>query len=179
MNEWKPGEAKDAERVAAFELYISANLEGKRRSVRSIAQELGISQQTIFRWKKEDDWDVKVNATLSKAAQSAETLSNEVKRRVRLGLLDGLDSLRKIAVSADRDADKVAAVVALAKISTMVEAITQGASGSGEVSQVLPDFKDDIEKCPAPMSIPTTTSPPSLEDLGLEESLLTTKEIPL
>ena len=147
---------KKAERTKAFELYMSAAATGKRRSLRSIAQELGVALKTIQRWRDADDWDPKINKILTEAAGAAETHANAIRRRVRQGLLDGLDQLNKIAKTANRDADRIHAVRALADIASKVEAIVSGASGA-DSSTALSDFKDDVEW---PDESPTTPSTP-------------------
>src|SRR4030095_14698419 len=87
----------EADRLKAFELYLNASNGGKFRSLRSIASEVGVSSVTIARWKEVDHWDDKLNKALATTANTQESTSNAVKRKVRKGLLDGIDELHKMA----------------------------------------------------------------------------------
>lgn len=166
-------QAKTDERKKAFEIYCTATAEGRRRSFRSIAQELGVHINTVINWKNDDEWEKRLGRILDQSATTTETLSQAIKRRVRSGLLDGLDELAKIATEGKKDADKIAAVRALGDIAMKLEAISSGAGGGGKTED-LPSFKDDLVQepsCPPATSEATptierdrsteTTSPPS------------------
>ena len=137
-------ERPQADRLKAFEMYLSASTSGKSRSLRSIGAELGVSSMTISRWREVDKWDEKISKVLSEAATGAETTSNALKRRVRQGLLDGLSQLQHIAMNGSQDRDKIAAVKALADIAIRIEAITAAATaGQGEAVKTI-EFDDSL-----------------------------------
>lgn len=147
-------QAKTNERIKAFELFCEANAAGQRRSLRSIAQELGVHQVTVQGWATKDEWQTKLQRMLDQSANTTETLSQAIKRRVRSGMLDGLDELKRLAIGAKRDSDRIAATKALADIAMRMEAIAAGAGGGGK-NEDLPQFQDDLAEEP---SCPPATS---------------------
>ena len=171
-------ERPEADRVKAFELYMTAAQTGKPRSHRQIAAELGVSSMTIGRWSKVDDWDGKVNKILAQTAQTTETTSQAVRRRVRIGLLNGLDELQKITTDKSSSAkDKIDAVKAIAGIALKIEAFTSGAFGKEASAQKPIEFNDDLEDVKWQ---PTTElpSPPEGSADVIEEKPLPTPEVP-
>lgn len=159
-------ERPQADRLKAFEMYLSASTAGKSRSLRSIGAELGVSSMTISRWREVDKWDEKISKVLSEAATGAETTSNALKRRVRQGLLDGLSQLQNIAMHGDHDRDKIAAVKALADIAIRIEAITAAATaGQGESDKKILEFDDNL---PEEGPWTTTEKPLKLDESGVE-----------
>lgn len=139
-----PNAPKDAERLKAWELYLSSNTEGKPRSLRSIAGTLGLNPATVRRWASVDGWEQKVNAILSQSAQTAEATQNAIKRQVRRGLLDGLGELRRLALGAQKEADRVSAVKALVDIAIRIEAVTAAASAGKSESADVAEFNDEL-----------------------------------
>ena len=153
-------ERPQADRIKAFEMYLSASTSGKSRSLRSIGAELGVSSMTISRWREVDKWDEKISKVLSEAATGAETTSNALKRRVRQGLLDGLSQLQHIAMNGAQDRDKIAAVKALADIAIRIEAITAAATaGQGEAVKTI-EFDDSLPEEDKWQTITETSSLP-------------------
>lgn len=146
---------KEAERLKAYELYLNANLQGKRRSMRSIALELGVNPTTVTRWAEMDGWSQKVHAALLQTTQAAEATQNALKRLVRRGLLDGLTELHRIATKADRESDRIGAVRAMVDIALRIDAVT-AAAGGGKDEQQPANFSDDL-----PAEEPTCPSVPS------------------
>jgi hypothetical protein len=135
----------DAERLKAFELFLESNTSGKHRSNRQIASTLGVSAMTIGRWREVDKWDEKVGKVLTESANASESTVNALKRRVRKGLLDGLNHLQTIATDEDTPArDRIAAVKALADIAVRLDAVV-AASGAGSAQANVPEFDDTLE----------------------------------
>ena len=135
----------DAERLKAFELFLESNVSGKNRSNRQIASTLGVSAMTIGRWREVDKWDEKVGKVLTESANASESTVNALKRRVRKGLLDGLNHLQNIATDVKTPArDRIAAVKALAEIAVKMDAVV-AASGAGSAQANLPEFDDTLE----------------------------------
>lgn len=135
----------EAERLKAFELYLESNVEGKHRSNRQIAAALGVSAVTIGRWREVDKWDEKVSKVLVESAGASESTVNALKRRVRKGLLDGLEHLQNIATDPKTPArDRINAVKALAEIAVRMDAVV-AASGAGQARGTVPEFDDSLE----------------------------------
>jgi hypothetical protein len=143
------GLEKPAERIKAFELYITAAADGKRRSFRSIAMELGVHETTVKRWYDNDDWAEKTRRMLDTTANTEETVSQHIRRLIRHGLIDGLRELGRLTCEADKDQDKIAATVALANIAGKMDAISSGAGGEQKDKTRDIQFKDDL---PVPVS---------------------------
>lgn len=140
--------AKDlGERLKAWELYLEASNGGKYRSLRNIASEIGVSSVTIARWKEVDGWDEKLKKILVQTAGTAESTSQAIKRRVRRGLLDGLDELHNMAKDTKlTPKDRIDAIKAISAIALKIEAVTSGAFGKdASNTQTVPDFSDDLE----------------------------------
>ena len=135
---------KQAERLKAFELYVTAAADGKRRSFRSIAMELGGHETTITRWHHTDGWDTKVSRILDVSANTEETVSQHIKRLVRDGLTDGLRELGRLAVKAEKDQDRIQATKTLAEIASKIDAISTGAGGTDKSQARDLTFKDDL-----------------------------------
>lgn len=157
----------DADRIKAFELYLHASTGGKYRSLRSIASEIGVSAMTVSRWREVDKWDEKIKKVLVQTSDTAESTSQAIKRRVRSGLLDGLDELHKMAKDRDLSAkDRIDAVKAISAIALKIDAVTAGAFGKDAAeANVAHDFNDDLETTWPP----TTERPSKPDDSGVEE----------
>lgn len=158
------------DRLKAWELYLEASTGGKYRSLRNIASELGVSQPTIARWKEVDKWDEQIKKTLAQTAGTAESTSQAIKRRVRRGLLDGLDELQNIATDTNlAPKDRIEAIKAISAIALKIDAVTAGAFGKDSANTNVPEFSDELEG----PSWPKTTeqhSPPGESDGVTEES---------
>lgn len=131
----------EAKRIRAFELYCSAGLEGKRRSVRSIAQELGVALSTAQYWQKHDDWDAKLQKVLKETAHTAATVTEAIRARLRKGILDGLEEANKIIKGDATARDKVLALRELTHIAIRLQALDLG---SGGMAAEVTDFQDDL-----------------------------------
>lgn len=176
----------EADRIKAWELYLEATTGGKYRSLRSIASDLGVSAMTVGRWKEVDKWDEKLKKILAQTAGTAESTSNAIKRRVRRGLLDGLDELQALATDEKVSArDRIAAIKAISEIALKIDAVTAGAFGKEGAAQKPVDFNDDLEtqQWPEPTetsskleenaeSSAATKSPLEASSLPLENQLL-------
>ncbi len=137
----------DADRLKAFELYLEASSGGKFRSLRSIASEIGVSSMTITRWRDVDKWDEKIKGVLVDSTKTAESNSQAIKRRVRRGLLDGLEELQSMAKDTALSAkDRIEAIKAISAIAVKVEAITAGAFGQDAQSAAVTAFNDDLDR---------------------------------
>lgn len=168
---------RDAERAQAFDLFLAAEAAGKRRSLRSISQELGVHEQTVRRWMKTDAWQSKVDAALIESSKVTVARVNSLKQAVRDGLATGLNELHLILKRPGSKArEKVEAVRALADIAVKLGAIAEatGDEGAAKGSRNF-DFKDDIKE---PEWLPATSVPPleSTEPLPPEDSPLLQEE---
>ena len=136
----------EADRLKAFELYLAAGENGRRVSYRSIAQKMGIHEATIRRWARVDNWNEKLQKNLGQAAQTAEASGNLIKRRLRVGLLSGIQELETILLNADKDSDRIAAVKALAEIAERMDAVSHNIDASQKDEAGTVEFKDDIKE---------------------------------
>jgi predicted transcriptional regulator len=145
------GVDRTADRLRAYELYLNSTLTGDRRSLRAIAQELGVNVTQVSNWKTQDKWIARVDEALETTTALAESTSQVIKRLVRRGLISGLKEVEKIInadlkqntkVTAD---DKIKALRALAEISIKLDAIAQGAGPGQGMKQAPIGFKDDLD----------------------------------
>lgn len=137
---------KDSERMKAFELYLSAGENGRRTSYRSIAQKLGVHEVTVRRWARVDKWQERLNKNLGETAQLSEATNSVIKRRLRQALLLGLEELEAIIGGAEKDADRINAIKAVAEIAAKAEALGSNIGASGKEAAGNVDFKDDIKE---------------------------------
>jgi hypothetical protein len=143
----------EAKRIRAFELYCTAGLDGKRRSVRSISQELGVALSTAQYWHKHDDWDRKLQKVLKETASTAASVTEAIRARLRKGILDGLEKANDIIRDAKtKDRDKILALRELTNIAIRLQALDLG--GNAQTEGTL-EFQDDLpingtEPDPAP-----------------------------
>lgn len=132
----------EAKRIRAFELYCTAGAEGKKRSVRSIAQELGVALSTAQYWQKQDDWDAKLGKILKETAHTAASVTEAIRARLRKGILDGLEEANKIIKGSGREREKILALRELTHIAVRLQALDLG--NPAGIDAAL-DFKDDLE----------------------------------
>lgn len=133
----------EAKRIRAFELYCTAGLEGKRRSVRSISQELGVALSTAQYWQKTDNWDEKLQKVLKETAHTAATVTEAIRARLRKGILDGIDTANQIIKDPKtRERDRILALRELTHIAIRLQALDLGTGGMA--ADVPTDFKDDL-----------------------------------
>ncbi len=136
----------EADRLKAFELYLEAGENGRRVSYRSISQKMGVHEATIRRWARVDSWNEKLQKNLGQAAATAEASGSLIKRRLRVGLLSGIQELETIILNADKDADRIAAVKALAEIAERMDAVSHNIDASQKDEAGTVEFKDDIKE---------------------------------
>lgn len=144
----------DADRLKAFEMYLEAGENGRRVSYRSISQKMGVHEATIRRWARVDGWHEKLQANLGKAADRAEASGNLIKRRLRIGLLSGIQELETILCNADKDSDRIMAVKALAEIAERMGAVSQGIDIAAKDDAGTIEFQDDIKEADQWQSTP-------------------------
>lgn len=156
----------EGDRLKAWELYLEASTGGKYRSLRSIASDIGVSPMTIGRWKDVDQWDEKIKKILVQTAGTAESTSQAIKRRVRRGLLDGLDELQAMATDTNLSAkDRIDAIKAISAIALKIDAVTAGAFGKDAAPTGVQEFNDELESTKWP---PITEQPLPPDDNGVE-----------
>lgn len=132
----------EAKRLRAFELFCTAGLDGKRRSVRSISQELGVALSTAQYWHKNDDWDKKLQKVLKETASTAASVTEAIRARLRKGILDGLEKANDIIKDTKtKDRDKILALRELTNIAIRLQALDLGGGGAAETGF---DFQDDL-----------------------------------
>lgn len=134
----------DADRIKAFEIYLAAGQGGKRVSYRAIGQKLGVHETTIRRWARVDQWGEKLNESLGETARTSEASGNLIKRRLRVGLLSGIQELEAILQGGERDSDRIAAVKALAEIAERMGAVSAGIDIGAKDDAGTVEFADDI-----------------------------------
>jgi hypothetical protein len=149
----------EAKRLRAFELYCSAGLDGKRRSVRSISQELGVALSTAQYWHKNDGWDLKLQKVLQETAHTAASVTEAIRARLRRGILDGLEKANDIIKDAKtKDRDKILALRELTNIAIRLQALDLGGSaandGSLEFTDDLSTHGTDLSPAPEPTDAP-------------------------
>lgn len=147
---FKTAPDNEAKRLRAYELYLSATSDGKKRSLRSIAQELGVSLSAVQYWRDTDGWERKIREAMLTAGQAADLASSQVKMALRKGLLEGIQQLHSIIESGD-DKQKIAAFRALVDTSVRLRAVDFGGG-----DQPLPEWQDEV--APSDTDNPTPVS---------------------
>ena len=143
----------EAKRLRAFELYCTAGLDGKRRSVRSISQELGVALSTAQYWHKTDDWDKKLQKLLKETSATAASVTEAIRARLRKGILEGLEKANDIIKDAKtKDRDKILALRELTNIAIRLQALDLGGVAASEGTL---EFQDDL----TPHGTPTDPEP--------------------
>lgn len=163
----------EAKRLRAFELYMGSTAEGKRRSLRSISQELGVSLNTVQYWRDKDHWEARVSQALQTAGRAAELASQSLKLLLRDHLRKGIHALGAIVESGSAR-DKISAIKQLADITVRLNALDLG---DGSV-QAMPEWKDDLSWESSQSSPPTAAQGEELP-LAEEEPSLTTERTTL
>jgi hypothetical protein len=138
LTTFKSTPENEAKRLRAYELFVSATTDGKRRSIRSISQELGVSLSTVQYWRDHDNWERRVREAMLSAGQAAEMASSHVKMALRKGLLEGIDQLHSIITKGD-NREKILAFKALVDTSVRLRAVD---FGTGE--QPPPEWTDEV-----------------------------------
>lgn len=160
----------DAERIKAFEMYLAAGEGGKRVSFRQISQQLGIHSTTVRRWARVDRWDEKLQDSLGETAKRAEASGNLIKRRLRVGLLSGIEELESIIQDGERDSDKIAAVKALSEIAERMGAVSAGIDIAAKDDAGTVEFKDDIPEANSGSDPEPAGDPAGEKEEGSEEA---------
>lgn len=107
--------AVEGRRVKAWHLYLG-DLDGKRRSMRSIALELGVSNRAVQYWREKDGWDAKLDEVLTKKADAEAKRAEEVTGLLQRSLSEHVLTLNKVIRGAKKDADKIKGIVAFVDI---------------------------------------------------------------
>ncbi len=149
---FKSSPENEAKRLRAFELYVSATSDGKRRSLRSISQELGVSLNAVQYWRDTDNWERRIREVMMSAGQAAEMASSHVKMALRKGLLEGIDQLHTIIEKGD-NREKILAFKALVDTSVRLRAVDFGGD-----EKPLPEWQDEV---------PESTPPAEEANVGL------------
>jgi hypothetical protein len=150
-----------AKRLKAYELYLSAGLDGKRRSLRSIAQELGLHLSTIQWYRDKDAWDTKLDAAMHAAGKAEELVQSSLKLKLRAAVFDGIEQLNKIVKDSENDQHRVLAFREL--VSTALKTSSLDPKLAHDMSSA--DFKDDLDwplasTDPTPTATSTPEEPP-------------------
>jgi hypothetical protein len=149
MAQFRSSPENEAKRLRAYELYLSAGEDGKRRSLRSISQELGVALSAVQYWRDQDGWERRLRETMLTAGRSAEMSTNQVKMALRKGLLEGVQQMYDIIQDKDGKAkDKILAFRELVSTSVRLRAIDFG-GGDGpqepwvDTPPVLPESESE------------------------------------
>jgi len=106
----------EARRLRGWELFLDAGPTGKRRSMRSIALELGVHPHTVEFWRKKDEWDAKLDEKLAARAEIVGAKAEAVTELLQSSLGHHVLALNKVIRMAQKDADKIKAIIAFVDI---------------------------------------------------------------
>lgn len=121
-----PTTAEDqARRLHAYELYCTSDAQGKRPTFRAIAHQLGVTVQAVQYWCRRDRWQERIAEKNSATSRAIEKRQQDVKVTLRTGILEGVISLRMIAMGGAEVAsdDIIKATLALVKIAKDLNAL--------------------------------------------------------
>jgi len=132
----------ESRRSRGFALYFTGNADGTRRSLRSIAQELGVVLHTVQYWRAADKWDERIRIHLAEKAKAALDDTTEIKVLMRDSLISHIRALNDVIVSSKRPSEKIRAIKEFVEIYKKLGIPLPDASV--EPGSKSPTFKDDI-----------------------------------
>jgi hypothetical protein len=127
----------------AFELYCETDAQGKRRSNVILGGLVGVSASAIAYWKRRDQWDAKILATLDDEINEADLTNRSIKKLLRESLYNHIKSLNHLIAYCKNEGDKIAAIKAFVHIAKELECLTPD-TGAATEPPPAPSFKDDI-----------------------------------
>lgn len=141
MSQFQTKPENEAKRLRAFELHLTASMDGKKRSIRSIAQELGVALSTVQYWRDQDGWERRVREALLTTARSADLAAAHAKMAIRDGLLKSLQAMHDV-LDKGTAREKVAAARAMAEIASRFQALDPSSLLAGKPEDI--EFEDDL-----------------------------------
>jgi hypothetical protein len=141
-------------RLRAYELYLAVDQDGRRRSLRSIAMQVGVTLGTVQYWRKVDKWDDRVAKAMQAQTAAAGAGAKAIAALLRTSLYEHIGTLNHIARDMTlRPADRIKAVGELADIAIKLKAIDPGdmADNRATLGRSL-DFEDDVHGTTPPDS---------------------------
>jgi hypothetical protein len=133
-------------RLRGYELYLTVDSEGRRRSLRSIAMELGVTLATVQYWRKRDRWDERVQQALRAQAASAQAGAKAIGALLRTTLHEHVETLASLARDPTlKPADRIRAVRELAEIAIKLKAIDPADLAEANRPAAALSFKDDLD----------------------------------
>lgn len=139
---------QSSKRAKAFLLYQEPDALGKRRSCAAIANMLGSSASAVAYWKRTDEWDHKMLASIEEQLADADKTTLDIKKTLREGLNRHIKTLNNVIANAKDHKLKIDAIKAFVHIAKELEVLKPDTGTTGELTPP-PSFKDDIPHGPA------------------------------
>jgi hypothetical protein len=139
----RPAQTPDTEsrRHRAFDIYLHGSNDGSRRSLRSIAQELGVALRTVQNWRDRDRWDDKVRALLDERTRVKGDANREVTLLLQSSLAEHIATLNDIIRSSKKPRERILAIKEFVDIYRKL-----GVSLPTTTAPAEPiEFEDDLE----------------------------------
>jgi transposase len=131
----------ESRRQRAFDVYFRGGNDGSRRSLRSIAQELGVALRTVQNWRDRDRWDDKIRAHLDERARVKGDASREVTQLLQASLAEHVATLNDIIRSSKKPRERILAIKEFVEIYRKL-----GVSLPTTAAPAEPiEFEDDLE----------------------------------
>lgn len=145
---------QNAKRARAFSLYQEPDALGKRRSMAAIAQMIGASASAVTYWKRTDEWDRQLLASIEEQLADADKTTLEIKKTLRDGLNRHILTLSRLITDTKLPADKINAIKAFVHVCKELEVLKPDTGGADLTPP--PQFKDDIAQ---PQPVPADQGP--------------------
>lgn len=126
----------------AFNLYMTVDELGKRRTIKDIAQALGCTTSAVQYWKQRDRWDERLSTVGQAKPAETQATANRVKGLLRASLVKHIESLNTLIESAPKASDRIKAIKEFVHIAKELDVLTPDGSVTQEP---MTTFKDDIE----------------------------------
>jgi hypothetical protein len=109
----KPDQTPETQnrRARAYAVYATGQFAGVPRSLRSIAQEIGVALKTVQNWRDADRWENRVQVQLDERAATVGTATKDIERLLRDSLAQHIRTLNSlIAAPGTKTRDQIAAI---------------------------------------------------------------------
>jgi len=152
----------ESRRARAYALYAASELSGIRRSLRSIAQELGVALKTVQNWRDVDRWSDKLSVQLDERARAVGDVTRGIENLMRTSLSEHINTLNTIIRSGKTDADRIRGIREFVEIYRKL-GIPLPNADDVTVNDKPAEFEDDV---PAPAEKkPGSSADPEEKDL--------------
>jgi hypothetical protein len=133
-------------RLRGYELWLTTDEEGKRRSMRSVAMALGVTLGTIQYWRRVDKWDERLKKSLGVTTAANERASGALGALLRQSLYEHISTLNDIIRDAGTKVErKLAAIKELGNLAHKLKAISPADLMESSGPPKTFDFKDDLD----------------------------------